>query len=908
MKFLCYTVILIVFISGCSKDFPNEPKPNQSPHTSLWLFPESTLAEGHSKQHIHWLGDDPDGFIKGYLFTSGKIPSRTGTALDTIPWRWRIDNDSLIAFPLLVKRDTFQISVRAVDNAFQPVLPDSFKGNLPDQALIRFVPRGINPAGYAGTPFWDRNENGVFDAGDFPLNSLRSGMDPVGAFLGFPVLNQPPTVHFALDPGNPNVAIPDTTFTAASFAWTGTDPDGDQTITSYELALNDTSNAANIFSVDASSSFVSDLNVNLISLVVPRSRTDGITGVQTDSADVWSGTFHVNRKRLGTIPNMKIDSLNVFYVRARDIAGDASRFIRLPVDSTKQWFVKRPRGRLLIVDDYMRGDFTSALSFYKNAFTQVGFPDYDVLDITRGLSSVQDKLDGKVGNLVLPFTDPALIYTLQLFDVVFWYTEHFPSLTVAQYPLYAYTRDAARRGKVIFSTMFATADDPRHALRVFAPLDSVSSVIIPSVFVPSIGDNQIKGGAVVVPDASDPSDVYPLLRFNQLPVIAPAVFMRPVYKRADAEYIYHVRPEDSRGRLAYLATFIDLYSVSAVDAQNAWACGQNGIILHTSDAGISWAFQSSGTLDTLSTVHFSDANTGWIAGDAGTILVTSDGGSTWKGQPLGIPENLLGAYFAPGGFAVVVGTQGLLARRINATAQWAESRLHTSVSIRSVHFADPNVGIAVGDNGYIIRTTDAGANWSVISSGTTRRLNAVRFIDASNVVVVGGVPATSINPGSSTILRSTNSGSSWSVVSGTISAELRSVTFSNSSSGWVCGANGTIYQTLDAGSSWTPEVSSITPQSGGLAQTMNGIGFASANDGWSVGTGGMILHSNNGGTNWTTQPKGNLNVGVVDGVGGDGKRSFVFIGLPLHLMDGQGYGSSLVLPFLQHVLHDEFGK
>ena len=31
---------------------------------------------------------------------------------------------------------------------------------------------------------------------------------------------------------------PDTTFTAASFAWVGSDPDGDQTIASYEIALN----------------------------------------------------------------------------------------------------------------------------------------------------------------------------------------------------------------------------------------------------------------------------------------------------------------------------------------------------------------------------------------------------------------------------------------------------------------------------------------------------------------------------------------------------------------------------------------------------------------------------------------------------------------------------------------------
>src|SRR5260221_6678448 len=160
--------------------------------------------------------------------------------------------------------------------------------------------------------------------------------------------------------------------------------------------------------------------------------------------------------------------------------------------------------------------------------------------------------------------------------------------------------------------MFAPGADPRHALRVFAPLDSVSSVQIPSPnsFFPSIGDNQIKGGAVLEPDASDPSDVYPTLQFNSQPVIATSVFMRPVYKRANAEYIYHMRTEDSRGRFANLATYSDLFSLAVLDSENAWACGQNGIILHTSDAGTHWTFQSSGTLDSLSYIQFADANRG----------------------------------------------------------------------------------------------------------------------------------------------------------------------------------------------------------------------------------------------------------------------------------------------------------
>jgi hypothetical protein len=44
---------------------------------------------------------------------------------------------------------------------------------------------------------------------------------------------------------------------------------------------------------------------------------------------------------------------------------------------------------------------------------------------------------------------------------------------------------------------------------------------------------------------------------------------------------------------------------------------------------LNWNYQTSGTIETLTSVHFTDNNTGWVVGDNGTILKTTNGGVTF---------------------------------------------------------------------------------------------------------------------------------------------------------------------------------------------------------------------------------------------------------------------------------------
>jgi hypothetical protein len=435
-------------------------------------------------------------------------------------------NDTLMAFPLDTLFREYTVVVRAVDNTFR---------RLTDRSVIRLVP----------SPYLDRNDNGTFDTGDEQIPDLSGAYDPAGSLGVFPIRNTPPTIRFAPDPNDGTVTLrqPETTYTAATFAWKGSDADGDNTLAAYRIALNDTT--------DPSAMLTLAVRETLVTLVVPRARSDNAGAVV--EADVYGGTF-LGRQFLGTVPGLRLDAENILFLQVRDVADEASPFIRMPAEG-QRWYVRRPRGGLLLVSDYINSDSSSADATYRSALAAVpggAFADVNRLNIGRGLSAAEKK-EGRPGVLLPPYVDPALIYTFLLYDHIIWYTDQYPSLGAAQQSLFTYTQNG---GKLIFSTTFENSADPRGALRDFAPIDSISGVDLsptrPPVPPPVAGDTRIPAGCVVHPDSTGSAIPYPRLGFNPAPSIH-SIFMRPMYRRSDARTIYRLQADD-RTPVRYLGT------------------------------------------------------------------------------------------------------------------------------------------------------------------------------------------------------------------------------------------------------------------------------------------------------------------------------------------------------------------
>lgn len=346
-----------------------------------------------------------------------------------------------------------------------------------------------------------------------------------------------------------------------------------------------------------------------------------------------------------------------------------------------------------------------------------------------------------------------------------------------------------------------------------------------------------------------------------------------------------------------------LRAVSFADINIGTAVGDYGAIYRSTDGGVTWVQQTSGTGVTLNGVSFTDANTGTAVGNYGTILRTTDGGAAWVAQTEGTTYTLRGISFAGPNTGTVVGGdggRGIILRTTDAGATWLAQYV-ADMRINGVSFADADTGTAVGGyeystdlgvfgSGWIFRTTDGGATWE--KQATLRGpLYDVLLMDPSTGTAVGGdyeegwwadrrsliihtqdggtvwapqttganchlygVCFTDVNTGVAvgqwgTIFRTTDGGATWIHLASGTNRNLNDVHFTDASTGAAVGDGGTILRTVDGGTVWTV-------QSGGTSSNLNGVWFVDANTGMVVGDSGTILRTTDGGATWVKQYAG----------------------------------------------------
>lgn len=419
---LSITLIAVLIFTSCSEKIVDSKIENLPPETKLFLFPDSAnqISKQKSKLNVHWWGDDPDGFVIGYYIK-----------WENEQWAFTTKTDSIFTLVISGMDTSYNFFVAAVDN----------DGNKKYDTEIR-----QNNINFGSEPFTDLNNNGIYDSGE-PFIDIGL-IDPTPAEFRFPIKNTPPEISF-----QNNSQVPETTFTVASFAWNVTDLDGDETVDKIYIALNDTSSFVEIPGY-----------VTFITIIARPPFSSDIV-----NADIYTGSS-INVPLPTQLPNFKLNSLNRFYIKAKDIAGTYSKTIVMP-DTTKNWFVKKPTGEILIIDDYTIAD--NAERFYLQMFDSLGLiSKVDYLDIKFGKTSTSP------GIFLPKFINPTFTETMKLFKAVFWFTDNDPTLEVAQLSIRNYTE---RGGKILISMVFPQTFDTR-SLGDFLPIDSVSPV--PISFIP----------------------------------------------------------------------------------------------------------------------------------------------------------------------------------------------------------------------------------------------------------------------------------------------------------------------------------------------------------------------------------------------------------------------------------------
>ena len=288
-----------------------------------------------------------------------------------------------------------------------------------------------------------------------------------------------------------------------------------------------------------------------------------------------------------------------------------------------------------------------------------------------------------------------------------------------------------------------------------------------------------------------------------------------------------------------------LLAVDFVSKNLGWAVGENGTILHTRNAGVTWEAQSSPT-HLLYDICITAQNKGYVVGDRGAILQTHDGGTNWQPQDSRTAECFGGTHFVSPQKGWAVAEAGVILRTTNGGAVWQQQSSNTKQVLFAVFFIDEQTGWCVGNAGEIVHTSDGGKTWTRQQSGVTYNLFDIHFTSKMEGWVVGLF---------GTLLYTNDGGNRWQL--STLSRQLtkmdrnkniwlNAVYFVSAKMGWVVGEDGFIFNTKDGGKSWFRQESHTQ-------NFLYDVFFISEAEGWAVGKDGLVLHTKDSGENWRPQ-------------------------------------------------------
>lgn len=249
-----------------------------------------------------------------------------------------------------------------------------------------------------------------------------------------------------------------------------------------------------------------------------------------------------------------------------------------------------------------------------------------------------------------------------------------------------------------------------------------------------------------------------------------------------------------------------LLDVIFADEMNGWIAGYNGIILNTTDGGVTWNKQNPGGTYSFESVFCVNKNI--VYAPEIIIKYTTDGGITWNIQ-FTPPNNIFirdiffinaDEGFAVGGNCRCCGGGGdgaYIFHTTNGGGTWTTQKYDsTVVGYHGVCFINDSTGTVVGYGGTILHTTDGGKTWNSQISGTTEDIWDIFYVNSNLAFAVGGNCSTNVN---GIILCTENGGETWTKQNIPTNYYINKVFFINDSTGVAVGHGGTILRTKTGG-------------------------------------------------------------------------------------------------------------
>lgn len=185
-----------------------------------------------------------------------------------------------------------------------------------------------------------------------------------------------------------------------------------------------------------------------------------------------------------------------------------------------------------------------------------------------------------------------------------------------------------------------------------------------------------------------------------------AIFLCSMLLVSNFSFAYQ-SPVDTPAVASKFAASSPLLAVARV-GKRLVAVGLRGHIVYSNDEGKSWTQAQVPVSSDLVALSFPTAQQGWAAGHDGVVLHTSDGGETWTKQlDSRQAAEMTARYYAAAKSSAPSADVDRAARQAKALVDGGDTQ-----SLLDIRFDSENSGFAVGTFNRIFRTEDGGKTWT----------------------------------------------------------------------------------------------------------------------------------------------------------------------------------------------------
>ncbi len=346
-------------------------------------------------------------------------------------------------------------------------------------------------------------------------------------------------------------------------------------------------------------------------------------------------------------------------------------------------------------------------------------------------------------------------------------------------------------------------------------------------------------------------------RVNRVIAIAAVILLVTVVSPSQAKEF------QSSWEVVDSGTSEDLLTAAFFDGQ-VWAFGTGGVMLNSSDNGVTWEIADS---PTNTDIHHSDSGFGslLVAGDSGFMLLKQDSDSEWLDISLPLGSEVNGVSLIGGHNVVAVGDQGIIWKYDDGV--WRVVNLTIESDLMAVSFVDEELGIVVGSGGTILFSDDGGENWDYREApegASEAVIVSVEFYSPARIYAITDDGRVLISM--SNVVTGTEVGYLWALVDferhyppggseyllepSTLDVELTSVEVVTTSKLLMTGVDGYLSMSVNGGTIVSQQINPL-----GNDTSFNDIVMLTGFIGVAVGDGGAIL--------WTEEAGADDQVGFV---------------------------------------------